>query len=383
MAKNTKTNVSTSSTAEDVRISISSLYSNLLEKRKAEYEEHEEQKRLEREEREREKQEKANNNDTKKSKKERREAEIENWKEVIVGLTGDDLEYITPKKSKKKYKKWIDDEEGSNVVLTPKPKKVKKRNYHKEFEPEINMLKSIVADQNRFTNDLQKRFNNAVGPATKDAPAPNKTIVELASVINSGRMNSLGYLREIGNLKKNIADLYMKQKKLDADLGGTGNVANGDLTLMGSNIASRIFGDDLSGNVSSGNVNTGTQYQAPTGSDVQPISSGFSYQTNVSSSPIAPGETAGIQVESFDPSSWEGPSLDSNSMTMYENIPHEVIVEMNSATGSSRFKAINTETGDEIVGYPVPAEDLNKLKFNTKDKIVKGDFDESYKLEII
>lgn len=382
MANNTKPTVST--TVEDVRMSVASLYSNLLEKRKAEHEEHEEQKRLKREEREREKQEKENEDDTKKSKKERREAELENWKEVIVGLTGDDLEYITPKKTKKKYKKWIDDEEGANVVLTQKPKKIKKRNYHKEFEPEINMLKSIVADQNKFTNDLQRRFNNAVGPATKDAPAPNKTIVELASVINSGRMNSLGYLREIGNLKKNIADLYMKQKKLDADLGGSGgNIGNGDLTLMGSNIASRIFGDDLSGNVSSGVSNTGTQYQTSSGGDVQPISSGFTYQSNATAAPITPGETAGVQVESFDPSSWEGPSLDSNCMTIYENIPHEVIVEMNSSTGASRFKAINTETGDEIVGYPVPEEDLNKLKFNTKDKVVKGDFDESYKLEII
>lgn len=381
MSKEGKPSVNT--TSEDVRVSISSLYSDLLEKRRIEREEHEEQKRAEREEREREKEEKKINEDgTKKSKKERRESELENWKEVIIGLTGDDLEYITPKKSKKKYKKWIGDEEGENTVLVAKPKKVKKKNYSKEFEPEVNMLKSIVADQNRFTADLQKRFNNAVGPATKDAPMPNKTLVELASTINSGRANSLGILREIGNLKKSIADLYMKQKKLDADLGGTGNnIGSQDLTLMGSSVASRIFGDDtFSGSASPVNI------QPNTTSSMEPMStSNTSYsQTPVTTMPNnSNGEIPTIRVESFDPSTWEGPKLETDSMVQFENIPHEVIVEMDSSTGSSRFKAINTSTGKEIDGYPVPVQDLNKLKFNTQDKIVKGEFDESYKLEII
>lgn len=369
-------------TESDVRTSVASLYSGLIEKRKQEQEERDEQKRIAREEREKEKEAKKLNEDgTKKSKKERRQEELDNWKEIIIGLTGDDLEYSKPKKSKKKYKKWIDEDDA--VALTAKPKKKKKKNYNKEFEPEINMLKSIVADQNRFTADLQKRFNIAAGPATKDASTPTKTIVDLASAINAGRSNSLGILKEIGNIKKTIADLYMKQKKLDADLGNTTNgFDNGDMALMGSNIAASIFGDpafsvgatDQIGMAQAQASSGGTSQQA-----VTPVQQGGQQSQNFN--PQIPQQQT--VVSEFDPSTWVGPQLSESSMAHFESIPHEVIVEMNESTGESRFKAINTTTGEEIKGYPVPAQDLGKLKFNRKDKIVKGEFDETYRLEVV
>lgn len=385
MAKNGKKD-SLATTAEDVRVSVSSIYAGLIEKRKQDQEEKEERKRIEREEREKEKEAKSLNEDgTKKSKKERREAELDNWKEIIVGLTGDDLEYVKPKKSKKKYKKWIDDDD--NVVLTEKPKKPKKKNYNKEFEPELNMLKTMVADQNKFTADLQKRFNIAAGPTTKDSPMPNKTLVELASVINAGRSNSLGVLKEIGNLKKSIADLYMKQKKLDADLGGGSGFNTTDIGLMGSSIASSIFGDESfsvghNPYTSSTPVMDSTSQAPQSPQQTPPAQQNFNPQPQVASSNPSPIQPA-VHVESFDPSTWGGPQLSSSSMVPFETIPHEVLVEMNQSNGSSRFKAINTETGEEIQGYPLPAQDLSKLKFNTKDGIVKGEFDESYRLEVI
>lgn len=366
-------------TENDVRTSVASLYSGLIEKRKQEQEERDEQKRIAREEREKEKEAKKLNEDgTKKSKKERRQEELDNWKEIIIGLTGDDLEYSKPTKKKKKYKKWIDG--NDNVELTTKPKKKKKKNYNKEFEPEINMLKAIVADQNKFTADLQKRFNIAAGPATKDASTPTKTIVDLASAINAGRSNSLGILKEIGNLKKTIADLYMKQKKLDADLGTGGTADNGDIALMGSNIAASIFGDPT--------FSVGAASDQIGMSQSQSISSGGDRTSSVStvqqnSQPIQNQQQVASVISEFDPSSWQGPTLSSSNMTHFENIPHEVVVEKNSSTGEIRFKAINTTTGEEIQEYPLPAQDVNTLKINEKDKIVKGAFDESYKLDII
>ena len=179
-------------TTEEIRASVASIYSELLTKRKEEKEAKQEKKRQEEELREQEKEaNKKSENEPKLTKKEKREAEFDNWKEIIIGLTGDDLEYSSTKKSKKKYRKWIDDETESSILI-PKTKKVKKKNYSKEFAPELQMLKNIVADQNKFTADLQKRFNTMAGPATKDAMPPNKTMVDLASVINAGRSNSLG-----------------------------------------------------------------------------------------------------------------------------------------------------------------------------------------------
>lgn len=364
-------------TAEDVQTSVSSIYSSLLAKRKVEKEEKEERKREEREQRKLEKEEKKKDEDEAKlSKKERREKELDSWKEIIVGLTGDDLEYSSQKKSKKKYRKWIDDEEGANVALIQKPKKVKKKNYNKEFEAEINMLKTLVADQNRFTSDLQKRYQIAAGPNTKDAMPLNKTLVDLANVIVSSRANSLGVLREIGNIKKTVADLYMKQKKLDADLG-TGSINTADIGLMGSSIASSLFGDtaESSAPVYTPQPNAPIMQQPQISSAPQQQQPTYIHDTN---------DTGVIKgVASFDPSTWDDPNIEVGSSVMYEAIPHSVVVEWVKDENKARFKAIRNDTGEELVGCPVPTSDPSKLTFNEKDLTVKGEFDESYKLEII
>jgi hypothetical protein len=374
-------------TAKAVQSSVSSIYSSLLNKRKEQEEAKEERKRLEKEQELAEKEAKETKPDgTKKTKKEIREEELKKWNEVLIGLTGDDLEYTSKKSKKKRFKKWIDDEIG-DATINAKPKKVKKKNYNKEFESELNMLKNLVTEQNKFTQTLQKRYDIMAGPNTKDAMPLNKTQVDLASAINASRANSLGVLREIGGIKKSIADLTMKQKKLDADLGGAGNVDSADIGLMGSSIASSLFGDSgsytnsynngVSGN---GGINPGT-YEPQVKNIVQTPQMEAAYRN---------GEILGssnnyVDAESsFDPSTWDGgPSLDPNSSIMFENIPHHVVVEYHENEGTARFKAVKDEDGSELVGCPVPTTDPKNLTFNTKDKIVKGEFDETYKLEIV
>jgi len=379
----------TNNTSEEVRASVASIYSELLSKRKQEREVREEQKRIEEELREKEKEEKKYNDDgVKKSKKERREAEFDNWKEIIVGLTGDDLEYSNPKKNKKKYKKWIDDEQDT-PILTAKPKKTKKKNYNKEFAPEIQMLKTIVADQNKFTADLQKRFNLMAGPATKDAMPPNKTMVELASAINAGRSNSLGVLREIGTLKKVVAELYLKQRKEDRDDGkGSASLGDMDLALMGSNIASSMFSDDIMTPIAGGTVPTApaTSYAVDNNTANTPmvIAGTTEVVNNVQNTTPLPQIIPGVsQIQEFDPSTWDPDGINVNPSVKYESIPHHVVVEMNKSTNNVRFKAVHNETGEELVGCPVPTYDTRNLKLNEKDLIAKGQFDETYKLEVI
>lgn len=366
----------TNNTSEEVRASVASIYSELLAKRKEEKEAKAEKKRQEelREQEEKEARKKAEEDGTKLSKKERKQKELDNWKEVIVGLTGEDLEYSSTKKSKKKYRKWID-EEGDSTILTPKPKKVKKKNYNKEFAPELNMLKNIVADQNKFTADLQKRFNAMAGPATKDAMPPNKTMVELASVINAGRSNSLGMLNAIGSMKKTIAELYFKQLKEEG--ANAGNFMPTDLSLMGSSIASSLFGDEpmtpvTPSNQYVGSITSPAPSTIPTG-PIPAIAKAYPSET-----PVAP------QIQEFDPSSWDGPdSLQVNPSVHFETVPHTVVVEMNRDSGNMRFKAIHNETGEELPNCPVPTYDPRNLKINEKDLIAKGQFDETYKLEVI
>ncbi len=360
--------MATNNTEKELKSSVSSIYADLLSKRAVKKAAKEEQKRMDKELEEQKKEEKETKEDgTKMTKKEKRQAELDNWKEVVIGLTGDDIEYTNEKKNKKKYRKWIDDDDF-NSVITAKQKKPKKKNYNKEFEPELNMLRTLVAEQNRFTADLQKRFQNAAGPATKDAQYPNKTLVELASAIGTGRSNSLGMIREIGNLKKTIADLYMKQKKLDADMG-TSAVDTTDLGLMGSSIASSLF--------TSSPAPQPAAFDVPANDFTQPM--GYAPQQP---GPQQPAPVVTAQVESFDPASWEGPDT-SDSYSKYEAIPHTTVVEKNQATGDMRFVAIRDDNGQELVGCPVPTSDPRYLKINEEEMTVKGDFDEVYKLKYV
>lgn len=361
-------------TEEDVKTSVSSIYAALLSKRQAKKAMEDDQKRMEKELKEQEKLDEELE-ENKLTKKEKRQKELDSWKEIVIGLTGDDLEYTAKKKSKKKYRKWVDDDD-MNAIITQKPKKAKKRNYNKEFEPELNMLRTIVAEQNRFTADLQKRFQNAAGPATKDAQFPNKTLVELAAAITSGRSNSLGMLREIGNLKKTIAELYMKQAKLDSDMGKGGSFESNDVGLMGSNIASSMFSNDFGSMVNevAAPVNLGGPMAT---AEYQPSAPQFNGPTTVT--PINPNQPPSFQAEAFDPANWDGPDT-SNSYSIYESTPHSIVVEKNQETGAMRFKAVKDSDGSEFVGCPVPTSDVTKLRINETDGTVKGEFDEVYKL---
>lgn len=364
-------------TEQEVTKSVSSIYSQLLEKRRLEKEEREERRLQEKEEKKRQKEERKQKEkedpSLKMSKKEKQEKALESWRDVIIGLTGDDLEYSKPKKKRKKYRKWIDEEDDKNTVLKATPKKQKKKNYTKEFEPELHMLKALIADQNKFTMELQKRFQNAAGPATKDAMPLNKTLVDLASAVVAARSNSLGLLKEVGTVKKTIADLYMRQKKLEMELGGgTGSsLSSTDLGLLGSGVAASLFGDNV--------------VPTPSGSSFNPTPSP-SPQTPpypVSSDGLPIIQAQSLDIEEFDPSTWNGgPSLGENNSVLYENIPHSYVVEWHKDKGVARFKAVRDDTGEELVGCPVPTSDPSRLKFNEKDMTVKGEFDELFKLEI-
>ena len=94
----------TNQTEENVKTSVASLYAQLLKRREEQKAEKEAKKK---EEKEREKEEEdtkyTKEDGSKMTKKEKRQKELENWQEVIMGITGEDLEYtFESKKSKKK-----------------------------------------------------------------------------------------------------------------------------------------------------------------------------------------------------------------------------------------------------------------------------------------
>ena len=86
-------------TADDVKSSVSSLYSAMLAKRQQEKDQGEQEAAQRKEER---KKKYTKEDGTPMTKKERRQRAYDNWKDIVVELTGDDLEYTSKKKGKKK-----------------------------------------------------------------------------------------------------------------------------------------------------------------------------------------------------------------------------------------------------------------------------------------
>lgn len=353
-----------------VSASVHSLYSQLLQKRQQEREEKKIKIEEKKAEEKKEKDEKYINEDgTKMTKKERQKADMENWNIIFTQLTGDDLEYKDKKKNKKKYTKWIG-EKDENSIINTKPKKIKKKNYQKQFEPDLNMLKTLVNQQNKFNDDLLKRWQLCMGPATKDSQMPTKTMVDLAAALNAGRSNSLSMLNNIVNIRKTIADLTMKQKKLDSELGGTNIGDNTDLALLGSSLGASILDNNI-------NVLPPQNPYQETTPNMQPI---ISHPIGTVPPDTVLTSTSAPAPESFDPSTWGGvPNV--SASTMFEAIPHTIVVEKNRGTNEMRFKAVRNDTGAELVGCPVPDYDINSLAINEKDGVVRGQFDEVYKID--
>ena len=350
--------------SDEINHSIGQIYSGILKNRVEERNRMAEEKRLAKEAKQAEesmgngeRSSEDNPEDRPLTKKEKQERALDSWKDVIGNLTGEDLDYVKPKKSKKKYKKWIDEDAEGNTILVEKPKKKKKTNYTKEFENELNMLKAIVSDQNKFTDNLQKRFNTMVGPNTKDAMPLNKTSVELATAVISSRSNALAVIKEIGNIKKTIADLYMKDKKLQSELGGGGSDLQ-DLTLMGSSIASSMMG---------GNNNYAPSTSAPMGGPAAPTNSSIN--------------SGSMVFEDFDPDKFSFDGAEADPYVKYENVPKKTVIEYDQTGNKHRYKTINTGTGEEIKDFPNPTFQIKNI--DTKNKVAKDSFDSIYEVEVI
>jgi len=284
------------------------------------------------------------------SRKEKQQRSLESFRDVVINLTGDDLEYVGKRPTKrKKYGKWIDDDTDMNVILTDRPKKRKKTNYNKEFEPELNLLRSIVSDQQKLNADLARRVQALIGAMSKDSGPPSKTTVELVTALIGGRANSLSVIREIGNIKKTIANLIIDDRK-NFDKSGFGS---NDLTMLGSAVAQRDIVDSSRPSMMFGN-----------------------------DAPQSTPTSTSVSVSDFDPQSWGIGSDMISAHTKYEQVPTKTYVEYHPADGNYRYRTINTDTNEEILDFPNP--DAIKIKtFDESNLLARDEFDAIYELVIV
>ena len=114
--------------------------------------------------------------------------------------------------------------ESAGLIGGKKKKKKKKDeknlvDYKKEFEPESALFRNLLMDQNKFVESLQREYDNIMSKKGTSRNV-NKALTDLMMSINNGRQLSMQLVDKQANLKKQIAELSIKQKKemgLDLD----------------------------------------------------------------------------------------------------------------------------------------------------------------------
>lgn len=110
------------------------------------------------------------------------------------------------------------------AVTTKKKKKKKKdtreaTDFKKEFEPELALYRNLLQDQNRFTDSLQREFDN-MKSAKSSSRGVSKVMTDLVKNITEARGLSMQLVEKHVNAKKLITELSLKEKKeLGTSLG--------------------------------------------------------------------------------------------------------------------------------------------------------------------
>lgn len=112
--------------------------------------------------------------------------------------TLDNGDFIFGKKKKKKHKKKDGDDE--------------KIDFKKEFEPEMALYRNLLIEQNKFTDNLQKQYDNITG-FKSSSRGITKQLSDLIENITDARSLSMQLVEKNVNAKKLIAELSLKQRK--------------------------------------------------------------------------------------------------------------------------------------------------------------------------
>lgn len=289
----------------------------------------------------------------KKDKSPKKEVEVEvqpsgdsEWLDAI-------LDFKMPKKKDMK-KKSVKDFLGFDIDDDGNPVKKKKKgkhkggqqtNYRKEFESESTMLRNLYLEQSKFTDSLQKKYD-AMNNTKSSARGIGKFTTDLIEEITAARSATLQIVKEQIALKKNIADLTMKERKEF----GVGDSLNSDNAMYASTFMNELLKAGRSSILGA---------------------SGSSYPS-YDSEQADPEALTQELIDSLPEGTEAVPSY-----IQHENDNVEIVVIV-SEDGTYRFEA-RTGDGDVLDDYELPAK--SKMQFNYSTHIATDYFGRKYKFE--
>jgi hypothetical protein len=182
----------------------------------------------------------SNNRPKKEKKKEKKlqqedetEEDVNDWLSTVANFKS---EPIRKKRSPSNVFNYYTDSKKH------KKKKDKKKgeltDYTKEFDLESRLIKDLMADQSKFVDSLQKKYD-IMENTKSSARGVGKFTTDLIESINTGRKLSLDLIKEQAGLKKTIADLTMKEKK---EFGST-EIGDDNLSLYSSSLLKKMISE--------------------------------------------------------------------------------------------------------------------------------------------
>jgi len=280
---------------------------------------------------------------------------------------------LSPKKKKKNTKpqktedEWFNDLiETSELRVTTgkrksmfddvfnpdgKKKKKKKKNkneptdYEKKFEPEAALLRSLLIDQNKFVDSLQKEYD-FLKSNKSTSRGINKNITDLISNITNARNLSMQLIDKNTSLKKTIADLTMKERK----------------ELFGNSLDDVENLNDFASTYLKQMISERHQLMAGTNSDISDYS--IDEMASIVSDTLLNSEDA------------EERSDETRKYLEYENRNVTVYVYMNPSDETDYDYVAIDENGDELDDYPLPFK--GKLTVNRSTNMATDIYGQKY-----
>lgn len=235
---------------------------------------------------------------------------------------------------KKKKHKNKTDANGKEVI-----------DYNKQLEPELNMYRNLLKEQNMFTESLQKEYD-LLKSSKSMTRGVNKSMSDLIANITSARALSMQLVDKNVSAKKIIAELNMKQSK-DATAEGDGNMSDYAASFLRQMINER-------GSV----MGTGANDASVTEYNDESFSDMFESQVQDSDRPD--------EIDRY---------------LKYENRNVSIWIQMsNSDTENYEFVA-RDDNGDIIDDYPLPNK--TKLSINRSTNIATDTYGKKYSIEWI
>ena len=232
-----------------------------------------------------------------------------------------------------------------------KKKKKKKKNkneptdYEKKFEPEAALLRSLLIDQNKFVDSLQKEYD-FLKSNKSTSRGINKNITDLISNITNARNLSMQLIDKNTSLKKTIADLTMKERK----------------ELFGNSLDDVENLNDFASTYLKQMISERHQLMAGTNSDISDYS--IDEMASIVSDTLLNSDDA------------EERSDETRKYLEYENRNVSIYVYMNPSDETDYDYVAIDENGDELDDYPLPFK--GKLTVNRSTNMATDIYGQKY-----